>query len=98
MLNVRLFHMDDFLSAPYEEQLTPQLEQAQGWLQRGDGLGGDFTEWVHLPRDYDKAEFDRIRAAAAKIQGDSRALVVVGIGGSYLGARGVIECLLLSQL
>ena len=55
--------------------------------------GGEFTGWVHLPRDYDRAEFDRIKAAAAKIQSDSKALVVIGIGGSYLGARGVIECL-----
>lgn len=47
----------------------------------------------HLPRDYDKAEFARIRRAAEKIRSDSQALVVVGIGGSYLGARAVIELL-----
>ena len=46
-----------------------------------------------LPRDYDRGEYARILAAAKKIQGDSKALVVIGIGGSYLGARGVIECL-----
>ena len=48
---------------------------------------------MRLPEDYDKAEFARIKAAAKKIQSDSQALVVIGIGGSYLGARGVIECL-----
>ena len=48
---------------------------------------------VHLPRNYDRQEYSRIKAAAARIQGDSKALVVIGIGGSYLGARGVIECL-----
>lgn len=49
--------------------------------------------WVHLPRDYDREEFARIKAAAQKIQAQSAALVVIGIGGSYLGARGVIEAL-----
>ncbi len=48
---------------------------------------------MHLPTDYDHEEFDRIKKAAKKIQGDSQALVVIGIGGSYLGARGVVECL-----
>ena len=55
--------------------------------------GSDFIGWVTLPRDYDRGEYARILAAAKKIQGDSKALVVIGIGGSYLGARGVIECL-----
>ncbi len=52
-----------------------------------------FTGWVHLPQAYDREEFARIQAAAKKIQSDSQALVVIGIGGSYLGARGVIDCL-----
>ena len=72
---------------------TAALASACSKLDRGDGLGGDFTGWVHLPRDYDKAEFARIQAAARRIQGDSKALVVIGIGGSYLGARAVIELL-----
>ena len=78
---------------PYEEALAPRLKLAQEKLQNGSGAGGDFTGWVHLPRDYDKEEFARIQAAAAKIRKDSKALVVIGIGGSYLGARGVIDCL-----
>ena len=78
---------------PYEEALAPRLKLAQDKLQKGSGAGGEFTGWVHLPRDYDKEEFARIQAAAAKIRQDSKALVVIGIGGSYLGARGVIDCL-----
>ena len=93
MLDVRLFQMQTFLPMPYEDALAPRLKLAHEKLQNGSGIGGDFTGWVHLPRDYDKEEFARIKAAAARIQGNSKALVVIGIGGSYLGARGVIECL-----
>ncbi len=93
MLDVKLFHMKSFLPMPYEAALAPRLKRAHDMLQAGSGLGGEFTGWVHLPRDYDKAEFERIQAAAAKIRSDSKALVVIGIGGSYLGARGVIDCL-----
>ena len=57
------------------------------------GQGNDFLGWIDLPVDYDKEEFARIEAAAAKICGDSEVLVVVGIGGSYLGARAAIEFL-----
>ena len=93
MLNVKLFQMESFLPASYEEKLAPRMQLAHEQLQNGTGAGGSFTGWVHLPRDYDKEEFRRIQAAAAKIRKDSQALVVIGIGGSYLGARGVIECL-----
>ena len=93
MINVRSFQMDAFLPASYEEELTPALNAAQEQLQNGTGAGGSMTDWVHLPENYDKEEFARIQKAAAKIQSDSQALVVIGIGGSYLGARGVIECL-----
>ncbi len=93
MLDVKLFHMKSFLPMPYEAALAPRLKRAHDMLQAGSGLGGEFTGWVHLPRDYDKAEFERIQAVAAKIRSDSKALVVIGIGGSYLGARGVIDCL-----
>ncbi len=62
-------------------------------LVKGTGAGSDFTGWVNLPVDYDKEEFARIQKAAKKIQRDSKALVVIGIGGSYLGARAVIELL-----
>ncbi len=81
------------LSKPFEEAYKPALTQAAEWLQHGGGKGDDFIGWVHLPENYDKDEFARIGKAAKKIQSDSKALVVIGIGGSYLGARGVIECL-----
>ena len=93
MLDVQLFDPQSFLPLPYKEALMPRLKKAHEKLQTGSGLGGEFTGWVHLPRDYDRAEFARIQAAAAQIRSDSQALVVIGIGGSYLGARGVIDCL-----
>ena len=57
------------------------------------GAGSAYTDWVDLPLDYDKAEFARIKAAAKRIQAHSDLLIVIGIGGSYLGARAVIECI-----
>ena len=93
MLDVQLFDLYTFLPKPYEEALLPRLKKAHEKLQTGTGLGGEFTGWVHLPQAYDREEFARIQAAAKKIQSDSQALVVIGIGGSYLGARGVIDCL-----
>ena len=56
-----------------------------------NGAGNDFLGWVNLPEDYDKEEFARIKKAAAKIIENSKAVIVVGIGGSYLGARAAIE-------
>ena len=93
MLAVKSCQLQAFLPLPYEEVLAPRRKRAHEKLQSGSGAGGEFTGWVHLPRDYDREEFARIQAAARKIQQDSQALVVIGIGGSYLGARGVIECL-----
>ena len=93
MIKVDLTNIQSFLRLPYEAALSPRLRIAHSHLQQGDGLGGAFTGWVHLPQDYDRQEYDRIKAAARRIQSDSQALVVIGIGGSYLGARGVIECL-----
>ena len=62
-------------------------------LKDGSGAGSDFIGWVDLPVNYDKEEFARIQQAAMKIQRDSQAVVIIGIGGSYLGARAVIELL-----
>ena len=86
--NLHAFLPQDWLSSREEA-----LARASGWLEDGSGAGGSFTGWVHLPRDYDREEFARIGKAAEKIRSDSEALVVVGIGGSYLGARAVIELL-----
>ena len=73
--------------------LSPFIKSAHEMLHKKTGPGNDFTGWVDLPKAYDRAEFDRIKAAAEKIQSDSDALVVIGIGGSYLGARAAIEAL-----
>ena len=93
MIQVDLTHMRRFIALPYEAALAPRLRIAHNHLQKNDGAGGDFTGWVRLPQEYDRQEFDRIQAAARRIQSDSRALVVIGIGGSYLGARAAIEFL-----
>ena len=76
-----------------EGSLVQQAQSAIDMLKNGTGAGSDFIGWVDLPVNYDKEEFSRIQKAAKKIQSDSRALVVIGIGGSYLGARAVIELL-----
>ena len=68
-------------------------EQAKAELLGREGAGNDFLGWIDLPVDYDKEEFARIQKSAAKIQEDSEVLLVIGIGGSYLGARAAIEFL-----
>lgn len=93
MIRVDLNSCKSFIPLPYEAALAPRLRIAHDHLQKGDGAGGEFTGWVRLPQDYDKEEFARIQAAAKRIQADSQALVVIGIGGSYLGARAMLELL-----
>ena len=73
--------------------LKTSVMAARDTLVNRSGAGNDFLGWVDLPVDYDKDEFARIQKAAAKIQGDSDVLLVIGIGGSYLGARAAIEFL-----
>ena len=71
--------------------VIPEAIAAKNLLLSGSGKGNDFIGWVNLPRDYDKEEFVRIKVAAEKIKKNSDILVVIGIGGSYLGARAAIE-------
>ena len=71
----------------YQDKIT----KAHNDLHNKTGAGNDFTGWVDLPVDYDKDEFERIKVAAEKIKNNSEVLIVIGIGGSYLGARAVIE-------
>ncbi|WP_270598705.1 glucose-6-phosphate isomerase [Enterococcus asini] len=73
--------------------MQSQVSAAHDLLRNGTGAGSDYIGWVDLPTNYDKEEFDRIKAAAKKIQSDSEVLVVIGIGGSYLGARAAIDFL-----
>lgn len=83
----------NFFSAHEVEYLKSSIEKSFENLMNGTGAGGDSLGWITLPDDYDKEEFQRIKNAAAKIQKDSEVLVVIGIGGSYLGARAAIEFL-----
>ena len=69
------------------------VARAHDVLTSGSGLGADFTGWLHLPQKIKETELDRILSAADTIRSRSKALVVIGIGGSYLGARGAIELL-----
>ncbi|MBQ6734367.1 MAG: glucose-6-phosphate isomerase [Lachnospiraceae bacterium] len=80
-----------FVSASEIAQMEIQTLSAKDTLTRGIGAGNDFLGWINLPVDYDKEEFARIKKAAEKIRQDSEVLIVIGIGGSYLGARAAIE-------
>ena len=71
--------------------MAPQVEAAHRQLHEGSGLGNDFIGWLDLPVNYDREEFARIQSAAERIRSDSDILIVIGIGGSYLGARAAIE-------
>ena len=82
-----------FVSEEEIELIRPQAEAARDILLSKKGAGSDFLGWLDLPEDYDKDEFARIKKAADKIRSDSEVLLVVGIGGSYLGARAAIEFL-----
>ena len=74
-------------------QMKVAADAARETLEKKTGAGNDFLGWIDLPVDYDKDEFVRIKAAAEKIKSDSDVLIVIGIGGSYLGARAAIEFL-----
>ena len=84
---------DKFIREDEVELMMASVHAARETLESKSGAGNDFLGWIDLPEDYDKAEFERIQAAAKKIQSDSDVLVVIGIGGSYLGARAAIEFL-----
>ena len=73
--------------------LNEQVKTADKVLMEKSGAGSEYTGWVDLPVNYDKAEFEKIKKAAEKIKSDSQVLIVIGIGGSYLGARAAIEML-----
>ncbi|OUN37589.1 glucose-6-phosphate isomerase [Faecalibacterium sp. An77] len=84
-------HLSPFINEDEFAAIYPQVASAHQSLEAKNGPGSDFLGWMYLPRDYDKEEFSRIQAAAEKIRSDSDVLVVAGIGGSYLGARAVVE-------
>lgn len=88
-LNTR--YLEGFVEKSDVEAIAPEVSAAVELLNSRNGAGNDFLGWLDLPIDYDKAEFARIKTAAEKIRSDSDVLVVIGIGGSYLGARAAIE-------
>ena len=84
-------YVKNFVSEEELKSMAPAVEAAHNKIVNKNGEGSDFLGWVDLPVNYDKEEFDRIKKAAAKIKSDSKALGVIGIGGSYLGARAAVE-------
>lgn len=81
----------DFISQEEIDNVSAQVSAAHKTINEKSGPGSDFLGWVDLPVDYDKEEFERIEKAASKIRKDSDVLVVIGIGGSYLGAKAAID-------
>lgn len=84
-------YVKEFISEEDLKAAAPAVRDAHDKIVNRNGAGNDFLGWVDLPVNYDKEEFERIKKAAAKIKSDSKALVVIGIGGSYLGARAAVE-------
>ena len=82
-----------FISDEELSNFREQVLSAEKTLLTGSGAGNDFLGWLDLPLNYDREEFSRIERAAEKIRGDSELLLVIGIGGSYLGARAANEFL-----
>lgn len=86
-------YCDKFVREHELEGVRAQITAAHNTLAQRNGLGNDFLGWVDLPVNYDKEEFERIKAAAERIKQKCDILIVIGIGGSYLGARAAIELL-----
>jgi len=83
----------EFVKEHELQYMEPMVQTAHNMIHNKTGAGNDFLGWVDLPYNYDKEEFARIKAAAEKIKSDSDVLVVIGIGGSYLGAKAAIDML-----
>ena len=92
-LNFNYQFAKNFFNENELKQIKPYVELANEVLTSKSGAGSDFLGWVDLPENYDKDEFARIKKAAEKIKNDSEVLIVIGIGGSYLGAKAAIEFL-----
>lgn len=92
-LSLRDEYLRDFLPQDALDVIAPEIDRAYDTLMTKTGEGADFLGWLDLPVNYDKAEFARIEAAARKIRNTCDVFVVLGIGGSYLGARAAIEFL-----
>jgi glucose-6-phosphate isomerase len=93
MIRFDTSHALQFVKHNEIENQKEMVVSAHKALHEKTGAGSEFTGWVDLPVNYDKVEFERIKKCSEKIREDSDILIVVGIGGSYLGARAAIEML-----
>lgn len=93
MIKVDFSKLNGFVNEHEIENMDPMVKAAHKVLMDKSGPGNDFLGWVDLPVNYDKEEFSRVHQAAEKIKSDSDVLIVIGIGGSYLGAKAAIEML-----
>ena len=92
-VSINCKHIAGFVSAEELTAIAPEIASSHKILHDGNGAGNDKLGWLTLPTDYDKEEFARIKAAAERIRKNSDVFIVIGIGGSYLGARAAIEFL-----
>ncbi|WP_278364600.1 glucose-6-phosphate isomerase [Leuconostoc lactis] len=86
-------NIENFVGEHEFSEMQPLITMADQQLRNRTGAGAEYSDWLTLPTDYDKAEFARIKAAAKRIQSESKILVVIGIGGSYLGAKMAVDFL-----
>lgn len=90
-IKLKLSGTENFVRNEEYAKIEPAVKMASDLLYSGKGAGNDYIGWVDLPNNYDKDEFERIKKAAKKIQSNSEVLIVIGIGGSYLGGRAALE-------
>lgn len=93
MINLKTNLIENYISNEELLKMQPFVTMADTMLRAGYGPGNDFLGWVDLPSNYDREEFTNIKVAANKIKNDSDILIVIGIGGSYLGSKAVIDSL-----
>lgn len=92
-MGIRLDYSHSFIKEHEINNLIPSIEFNHNQLHSKTGAGNDFLGWIDLPENYNKEEFNRIKKSAEKIKSDSDVLIVIGIGGSYLGTRACVEAL-----
>ena len=90
-IKLKLSGIENFVRNEEYAKIQRAVKMASDLLYSGKGAGNDYIGWVDLPNNYDKDEFERIKKAAKKIQSNSEVLIVIGIGGSYLGGRAALE-------
>lgn len=90
-IKLKLSGIENFVRNEEYAKIQPAVKMASDLLYSGKGAGNDYIGWVDLPNNYYKDEFERIKKAAKKIQSNSEVLIVIGIGGSYLGGRAALE-------